>query len=832
MNPEFENDTSKVARTRLAAFCSARDRSVRMGWILAICQTLLVAALVLALIDYWWMLPKAVRSVGALALATVAVLGLVRLAQFYRRPTGLKRGALELETERQELGCEISTAAEYLSGERKIMHEYEPELVAALENRAAQQLAVAPIHNRKKLRRYGAVLGCSLLGIAVLVLAVPPMLTALRRATIPFSAAHYTSVDVRPGNIEIPVGRDLEVTNVFHGRLPKHPHLYWQEAGNPLWQKVALTRAGDGIYIQGLTNIRSDTSYRVTGGDAASGTYKISTYIPPAVKDLTVEIAFPKYTGLKPAIQKSPDITVVRASTAQIQIEPSVALARAKLRFSALPELPLVLASNGSWSASLRITNETDYWIELTDMKGHHGVNEEPFHIRALPDNPPKIEITEPGQDIRAANTNKVVVKMSVTDDFGVDEIKLVVNRLGSAQQVIPARRESVRNGEITATAELNLSDFGLKDYELIAYHAEATDNNSLDGPGVGRSPVYFVEITNEEGRPCLSQGRGQRVNLLVVQKQIIADTTALGPQAKPAEFDDLAARQRDAGDFGQMYLDALAAGGAPGAAATEMQAALHDMNSAAIRLQDKNRSDALPSEENALAHLYQVLRLMPELENLPTQPRMANQQPPPSPKLSVVLEAIKQRKKDESNNQEVQEALNQARDLARAQSAFNSAIRHPGNSDPKASDNESSSANQGQNPGEPQKTDATAAGSTPGPQELAANELRLSEEAGALAEKLRRLARNHSRLGHNAGSNAGRAASKMASAGQAMGQGNFGQAGEQGLEGEVALRGVIAQLERFLKNQPEPSDIANEDYPKTYEALISEYLKKLSHSE
>ncbi len=95
-----------------------------------------------------------------------------------------------------------------------------------------------------------------------------------------------------------------------------------------------------------------------------------------------------------------------------------------------------------------------------------------------------------------------------------------------------------MRDGEITATAELDLSALGLKEYELVAYHAEATDNNTLDGPGVGESPVYFVEITNEEGKPCLSQGQGQRVNLLVIQKQIIADSTALAPKAKAEEFD------------------------------------------------------------------------------------------------------------------------------------------------------------------------------------------------------------------------------------------------------------------------------------------------------
>ena len=121
------------------------------------------------------------------------------------------------------------------------------------------------------------------------------------------------------------------------------------------------------------------------------------------------------------------------------------------------------------------------------------------------------------------------------------------------------------------------LSALGLKEYELIAFHAEATDHNTLDGPGVGKSPVYFVEITNEEGKPCLSQGQGQKVNLLAIEKQIIADTTALAPQAKAEAFEALAARQKDAAEFGQMYLDALEGGGAPAPAVNAMRAALTD---------------------------------------------------------------------------------------------------------------------------------------------------------------------------------------------------------------------------------------------------------------
>ena len=119
-----------------------------------------------------------------------------------------------------------------------------------------------------------------------------------------------------------------------------------------------------------------------------------------------------------------------------------------------------------------------------------------------------------------------------------------------------------------------------------------------------------------------------------------------------------------------------------------------------------------------------------------------------------------------------------------------------------------------------------------PDPTQLAEREEQLSQEAAALADMLRRLTGKDGRLGHNAANHASRAATRMSAAGQAIKQGGFGAAGENGFQGELALRDVVAQLERILRNEPSPSDIAGEDFPKEYEALISEYLKKLSRAE
>ena len=870
MNAPSGNDGENLARQRLAQACRAMDRSRQLRWILMICQVVLAVLLGLALADYWLMLAVPLRAAGALALFLLLAFGLVRLVRFYLQPTRLKQGALSIESKRPELGCEVSTAAEYLAGERKLEHEYEGELAAALEAKTAKALSETPIRWSPKLLRDAALLGLTLLALLILILASPGGLTALERTAVPFSKAHYTAVSVQPGDFEVAIGRNADITNTFSGRLPKDARISWAQKGTLRWQTAALTGGTQGIYLHTLTNLQSDLVYHVAGSDAVSPDYKITTYIPPTVQDFNVRLDYPAYTKLGPALKKAPDITAVRASSAEIRIQPSVPLKQANLRFSNLPSLALSPNPDGSWSGTVVLGTNSDYWIELADSKGHPGVNDQPYHLKALPDNPPTVEISDPGKDMRSSATNKVLVKISASDDFGVDKIKLIYNKLGGEQRTIEATRDSEHNGEVIAKAELDLSTLDLKDYELVAYHAEASDNNTLDGPGIGKSPVYFIEITDLQGSNSVAQGQGQKVNLLVIQKQIIADTTAMAGSAPADKFKEMATRQADAAEFGRMYLDAISVGGAE-AVVNEMHAAIADMELAHKQLDNQNRAEAIPPEESALAHLYQVVKLMPELQNMPTTP-MTNQ-PPPSPKVQVVLDAIKQKKKEQPDNQQVEEALKQAQDLARAQAGLNKAMsqstnapgqgrqsqdqasgKSPDQTNPNQAQAQASGKGQGQGQGQgegqgqgqgegqnkgqgqnPQENKATADNQgqdKPSPEQIAQQEQQLSKEAAALAERLQRLAGNDKRLGHNLGNGANRAAAKMAAAGQAVKQGNFGAGGEHGFQGELALRNVVDQLERVLKNQPEPTDIAHEDAPKEYDTLISEYLKRLSHAE
>ena len=670
---------SQQASVRLQETGRAKDTAQRFAWSLLITATVLEVVLCVALMDYWLMLSRPLRAAGFVLLLSLLGLGLGGWLRLRRRPTTIKEAALDTEAQRPELGCVVSTAAEYLSGERKVTHEYEPELVAALEQQAARGLARVQVSYSKRLQRPGAFFAFALLTVLIFAAAAPVALTALKRTVAPWSQETYTKIEVQPGSIEVPVGRDVTLTNKFTGRMPKDPRLQWRETDQTSWQTVALAKGEDGSYQHSFRQLEKAVQYRVAANDAVSETFEIATYVPPEVRELRIRVAYPDYTGVKPFAPESPNFTVLRASDVGFRITATAKLASARLRFTNAPPVDLTPSENDSWVGGFKPVKDTDYWIELADAKGHRGGNEQPYHVKVLPDRPPKVAVVEPGQDIRADATNTIPLKVAATDDFGISELKIVYHKLGGPEQTLICARTNGAGREVIGTAQLDLSRLDLKDHELVAYHAEALDNNTLDGPGKGSSPVYFIEITHLDSGQCQSKQSGERVNLLTIQKQIVADTAALRANAAPDKFKELAERQREATEFAQIYRDSMGEAGAPSEATELMQDAMKQMQSASGSLGDRKRDQAIPPEEKALADMYQIVKLMPELGNMPTQPQEGQEQQQQKKALKVVLDAIQKQKKEPPSNEEIAEALDDAKQLSRSQAAINQAVDRPG---------------------------------------------------------------------------------------------------------------------------------------------------------
>jgi len=671
------NDFEQQARQRLAAASHLKDRARRTGWILLSLALALVTLLLFAVVDYWVLLPLGARLAGVAVVTGLIITGTLKTIRILQHPTQMKEAALDVEAQNRELGCMVSTAAEYISGERKPSQQYEPELVGALEARAAKALVAVELPYRKSLRIPMAMLAAAIAIMAGFYLFSSAAPTALRRAVAPWSGKTYTQLKVTPGDAELPMGRDFEIQIYFSGRHPKSPRIRWRETDSVQWRQSPLTTNETGLSLFTIKNVRRPFIYQVQGGDAVSPEYIVTPFTPPEVKELEVRLTYPAYVERPPIVQSNGHITMLRGSTAEFTVSPNVPLKKARLFFERFRPVELLSQSVEQWTGGFVLRTNSDYRIELTDLRNHRGSNSEPYHLVVLPDEPPKIEILEPARDMRADPEQVIKIKASATDDFGLREIRLVYNKLGEPPiKKLPNQEKPNAKGETEAVFELPLSELNLREYDVVAYHAEAEDKNDLDGPGIGKSKVYFIEITpprTRPPRPAQEQAQGkqpQKANLLEIQKQIIADTRLLDHKSKPEQFKELAERQKIAGELTDLYKQAMAQRHAPPEAQEQMEGAAGEMKKAEEALAQRNPQDAVPAEENALAKLYQAAKMMPELQNFPTQPSR-NAPPEQNPIVQLVLETIRQRQQQQNQNPEVEQLAGQIQNLASEQSAL-----------------------------------------------------------------------------------------------------------------------------------------------------------------
>jgi molecular chaperone GrpE (heat shock protein) len=106
-----------------------------------------------------------------------------------------------------------------------------------------------------------------------------------------------------------------------------------------------------------------------------------------------------------------------------------------------------------------------------------------------------------------------------------------------------------------------------------------------------------------------------------------------------------------------------------------------------------------------------------------------------------------------------------------------------------------------------------------------------LSQQAAALAAKLRELSGKDPRISHRFAEAMQQAAREMDQAAESWRTKVRQAANSHGAYALSGLSEVMQGLQQLL-DQPKPSDMAFEEYPKAYEEIIAEYLKRLSYAE
>ncbi len=341
------------------------------------------------------------------------------------------------------------------------------------------------------------------------------LLYSTKRLLIPggdFYVLPPYSFTLSPGNSQVYYGEPLNIKFNYTG--PEADQFYfYSSVDQKNWDKqtVEKTDLGYNIFIK-----EAKTSFyfqvRTSGFVNSEFENKINSdifytkvLIPPRVNTLDISVTPPRYSRLAEykLEQNNGNFNVLPGSTVFFKLASNKVLQNTNIIFSNGDSLSMV--SRGKTAeAQIKINEALDYTLSLKDTSGLKNINPIRYNIGLINDNPPFVEIFEPGEDIEAQLDDLIQVSVKSTDDFGLNDLYLKYRYVRKTDTSETSWKRFDLNGfqkgfqNNDAFAIFNFSEFFLRFDDQLEYFAEAIDNNPYNR-NVSRSSTYRISFPSVE---------------------------------------------------------------------------------------------------------------------------------------------------------------------------------------------------------------------------------------------------------------------------------------------------------------------------------------------
>jgi len=340
-----------------------------------------------------------------------------------------------------------------------------------------------------------------------------------------------TRLEVTPGDAAVLRGEELVVSVVATGELPSSARI------------LIATKRGEfepaGMRFDGrafsfrIEAVTEPFDYRVEAGDASSTIYLVSVIDPPEVKRIDLTCRYPEYLALPPKVEKDAggEVRVPVGTKVTVSAELSQPVYEAALDLSRGGPRSMATADGNRVTGSFTVT-ESGTWAILLQTRDAVR-NREPIRhrITALPDEPPRVSITSPGRDLSVTLPARIPVTIRARDDYGMEDVTLVVRRGGGDHRVI-ARFNVSGEAEKTLATAIVLVKGELLPGDVLTYYATANDACPR-GDRTGRSRTYSIRVKSRaeqvtQADAALTDLAAKLQDLLEKEQGIRRDTGSL----------------------------------------------------------------------------------------------------------------------------------------------------------------------------------------------------------------------------------------------------------------------------------------------------------------
>lgn len=389
---------------------------------------LFAAALIVFVLDNLFALPEGIR-LACLILTVLGILGLPAL--------GLKRGlalspieaVLLLEQRNKRLDNRMINTlllrGDPAASDSPFLSPLQKEAEDILEGAALERPCSAA---KIKKRALAALIGALFL-IAYALILPGPFQNALTRFANPLSdlpALSQYVLRITPGHASIPFGDPLLVLAAPEGRTPVNARIRLE--GEEGEQTLPMEFSG-GVFLFRVDRVKRDFSYCVLAEDFKSSAYQVSVIKAPKPKMIRVTYNFPSYTGLDPGVQEGStgDMAALSGTLVKLEVQPDRPASSGRLEFREGNSEPLSLIGEGWLSGSFFLHKTTTYRMILAGPGGFEDPEGPEFEIVVLKDEPPTVEITDPGRDVVAERAADLHIMILARDDVGLEEVTLIM---------------------------------------------------------------------------------------------------------------------------------------------------------------------------------------------------------------------------------------------------------------------------------------------------------------------------------------------------------------------------------------------------------------------
>jgi len=304
---------------------------------------------------------------------------------------------------------------------------------------------------------------------------------------------------VKPGSVDVIRGQEVTLEAGIKAALKAIPagHVHIIAAGGDRAQKDLLAVSPTEFKLS-LGPAQLPYDYLIEIGGTQTNWYHVGVTERPAVKAIALTYEYPRYTG-KPhetVANASGDISAPVGTTVTVQVEGTRPLASGRLQFDDGQIELLPAGGEYKRAAAFALRKDGFYRISLTDTSGNINDASVPHAIKAVLDQPPVVTMPVPGRDTSAPLGAKVSLAIEASDDYGVGSVELVMSNADDSQsERVVTRWDRLGVKAATLGFTLSLDSTSFVAGNSYSFYARAKDNNTLSGPGEGRSQKYVLRV-------------------------------------------------------------------------------------------------------------------------------------------------------------------------------------------------------------------------------------------------------------------------------------------------------------------------------------------------